>query len=76
MRSIRHPLSGALYDLQLDGTIRVEKDGKVGIFRANGTRVSGDLYSVDPHLCVWIGGRELPSRSRRSPEASEQRPEP
>ncbi len=64
MRTIRHPLSGALYDLQQDGTIRVEKDGKVGIFRRDGTHVSGDLYHADPHLCGWIGGRELPSRFR------------
>ena len=64
MRAIRHPLSGALYDLQSDGTLRVEKDGKAGIFRADGTYVSGDLYFADPHLCVWIGGRDLPSRFR------------
>ena len=35
MRAIKHPLSGAIYDLQSDGTIRVEKDGKAGIFGAD-----------------------------------------
>ena len=64
MRSIRHPLSGALYDLQTDGTVRVEKDGKSGTFRADGSYVSGDLYSADPQMCVWLGGRELGSRAR------------
>jgi hypothetical protein len=64
MRSIRHPLSGALYDLQPDGTVRVEKDGKAGLFRADGSYVSGEIYFADPHMCVWIGGRELPSRIR------------
>ena len=70
MRAIKHPLSGAIYDLQTDGTVRVEKDGKAGIFRADGTYVSGDIYFADPHLCVWIGGRELPSRHRSAAEAS------
>jgi non-ribosomal peptide synthetase component E (peptide arylation enzyme) len=64
MRSIRHPLSGALYDLQTDGTVRVEKDGKSGTFRADGSYVSGDIYSADPQMCVWVGGRELGSRVR------------
>ena len=70
MRAIKHPLSGAIYDLQNDGTIRVEKDGKAGIFRADGTYVSGAIFFADPHLCVWIGGRELPSRHRQAAEAS------
>ncbi len=64
MRSIRHPLSGALYDLQPDGTIRVEKDGKFGLFEADGTYISGEIYFADPHLCGWIGGRELGAQSR------------
>ena len=65
MRSIRHPLSGAIYDLIADGTIEVTTaDGKSGLFTANGTYLSGDLYFADPHLCGWIGGRELQSRTR------------
>ena len=65
MRSIRHPLSGALYDLQDDGTVRVEKDGKVGLFSKDGVYLSGDVYQADPHLCVWIGGRSVRSGRRR-----------
>jgi hypothetical protein len=64
MRSLRHPLSGALYDRQPDGTVRVEKDGKAGIFRADGSYISGDIHVADPQMCVWIGGRELTSRMR------------
>jgi hypothetical protein len=68
MRSIRHPLSGAIYDLTSEGTIKVTaSDGKSGIFTANGTYVSGDLYFADPHLCGWIGGRELRMRPRNVP---------
>ena len=63
MRSIRHPLSGALYDLGADGLIRVTvRDGKSGLFRADGTYINGDVYFADPHLCGWIGGRDLSSR--------------
>lgn len=73
MRAIRHPLSGAIYDLQPDGTVRVEKDGKAGVFRRDGAYVSGEIYSADPHLCLWIAGRELPSRHRQGADASRER---
>jgi hypothetical protein len=75
MRSIRHPLSGALYDRQPDGTVRVEKDGRAGVFRVDGTYVSGDLYSADPHMCVWVGGRELATRSRHAGNPARSKPE-
>jgi hypothetical protein len=71
MRSIRHPLSGAIYDLESDGTVRVETDGKTGRFRSDGSYISGAIYTADPHLCQWIGGRALPSRHRQSGEAME-----
>jgi hypothetical protein len=65
MRSIPHPLSGALYDLEANGVIRVTgRDGKSGLFRADGTYVSGDVYFADPQLCGWIGGSDLNSRYR------------
>lgn len=65
MRSIRHPLSGALYDLEANGAIRVTgRDGRTGLFLADGTYIRGDIHSADPHLCGWIGGRDLSSRYR------------
>jgi hypothetical protein len=65
MRSIRHPLSGALYDLEANGVVRVTRqDGKTGVFRPDGSYLSGDLYFADPHLCGWIGGFDLNSRYR------------
>lgn len=65
MRTIRHPLSGALYDLETDGNIRVTtSDGRMGLFRADGSYLSGDVSSADPHLCGWIGGRDTASRFR------------
>ena len=67
MRSIRHPLSGALYDLEGNGSIRVTaRDGRTGLFRTDGVYTSGDLYFADPHLCGWIGGRDVSSRYRNA----------
>jgi len=69
MRSIRHPLSGAIYDLQDDGTIVVTKDGQSGRFTKEGVYLSGEIRSADAHLCGWIGGRDMPSRHRLNAES-------
>jgi len=70
MRTIRHPLSGGTYDLQEDGTIRVvDRDGRVGVFDKTGTWLSGDVRQADPHLCLWIGGKELPNRFQQAAAA-------
>jgi len=59
MRGIKHPLSGAIYDLTEAGTILVQKDGKTGEFTKDGVYLGGDIKQCDPHLCVWIGGRQV-----------------
>ena len=64
MRTIRHPLSGALYDLTATGTILVTKSGRSGEFTAHGVWLTGEIRQADPHLCLWIGGREMPNRFR------------
>jgi hypothetical protein len=60
MRKKRHPLSGAIYEDLGDGRVRVEKNGAVGIFRCDGAWLEGDLTYADPHLLLWVGGKELP----------------
>ena len=70
MRTIKHPLSGAVYDLTDDGTIRVvTRDGRTGLFDRNGTWMSGYVRQADPHLCLWIGGKELPNRFQQAATA-------
>jgi hypothetical protein len=69
MRAIRHPLSGAVYDLTDRGTIRVERDSRTGEFDSNGVWLSGELRSADPQLCLWIGGVELPNRFQQAARA-------
>jgi hypothetical protein len=61
MRTRRHPLSGAIYDVRDDGLVDVDKHGVRGVFRPDGTWVSGDLREADPHLCGWLAGRQLPT---------------
>ena len=59
MRGIKHPLSGATYDLTENGTIIVRKDGASGEFTKDGVYMGGDIKQCDPHLCVWIAGRQV-----------------
>ena len=70
MRSIRHPLSGALYDLREDGVVHVKsRDDREGLFDKHGRWLSGELKHADPHLCLWIGGIELPNRFQQAADA-------
>jgi hypothetical protein len=67
MRTIKHPLSGAVYDLDANGTITVvATDGRRGVFDAHGVWMSGEVKQADPHLCLWIGGKELPNRFQQA----------
>jgi hypothetical protein len=66
MRKKRHPLSGAIYEDIGNGLVRVEKGTSSGIFQVDLGRkgcfhVEGDLTFADPHMVVWVGGRELPA---------------
>ncbi len=69
MRTIKHPLSGATYDLTEQGTIRVEKNGQWGEFTEHGVWLAGEIKQADPHLCLWIGGRELENRFQQAAKA-------
>jgi hypothetical protein len=69
MRTIRHPLSGAMYDLTEQGTISVNKSGKTGEFTEHGVWISGELKQADPHLCLWIAGKQLGNRFQQAAKA-------
>jgi hypothetical protein len=69
MRTIKHPLSGALYDLTADGMIEVTKDGRRGLFTSKGVWVEGDIRQADPHLCLWVAGKQLPNRFQQAAQA-------
>jgi hypothetical protein len=61
MRTRRHPLSGALYDVRPDGNVDVTEDGVTGVFDADGRWVSGELRRCDPMLTNWLAGPQLPA---------------
>lgn len=65
MRKKKHPLSGAIYEDLGEGRVRVDKGGKVGIFRADGRWLDGELTYADPHLILWVGGKDLPRPAGR-----------
>ena len=62
MTILKHPLSGATYELRKDGNVRVENNGISGIFRFNGQYLSGELRQADPHLLLWMAGPQLPEK--------------
>ena len=51
MKGIVHPMTGALYEQDGEGNVRVAmEDGRVGTYTPAGRRVSGDKIDVDIHL--------------------------
>lgn len=63
----RHMLSGAIYETEAPGIARVTTpDGATGRFDADGAWIDGDLREADPHMCLWVAGRQLPAGQARS----------
>ena len=55
-----------------DGTVQVvTRDGRHGVFDKHGRWLSGDAKQADPHLCLWIGGKELPNRFQLAADAAQ-----
>ena len=60
MLGLRHPFTRALYEQDGKGNIKVTTtDGRVGLFRSDGTWISGEVFEADPQLCGWIGGPKV-----------------
>ena len=59
MHGMVHPVSGALYEQDGHGHVRVVLDGSSGLFAANGRWLEGDVYEADPQLCNWIAGPKV-----------------
>lgn len=68
MRKRRHPLSGAVYEVDEHGLVHVDQDGTKGVFTADGDWVRGELRHVDAHLCGWLAGRQVPAHLARNPK--------
>lgn len=57
----RHPMSGHTYARKKPGFVEVtDAEGQASVFTDQGDWVEGPLTQADPHLCLWIGGEQLP----------------
>jgi len=54
MLGIYHPFSRALYEQDGEGNVLVTDNEKTGLFRANGSWISGELKECDPQMCQTI----------------------
>jgi hypothetical protein len=60
MPQLKHAISGARYSLEPSGLVKVELNGAVGWFTANGRYRCGEIRQVDPHMVMWLAGPKLP----------------
>ena len=57
-----HRMTGAIYESESEGVALVTTpDGRSGRFDDMGRWLSGELKEADPHLCLWVAGRQLPA---------------
>ena len=56
---MKHPFTRALYTCTPEGNIRVESDGKTGLFQSDGQWIEGELREADPQFCGWIAGDKV-----------------
>jgi len=63
-----HPVSGDVYTDE-GGNVRVDSGGKTGLFRRDGSWISGELRQADPMMCIWMAGHNfgdsVPFRNQR-----------
>lgn len=57
--SLKHPLTGGIFEVMEDGLVRVEEKGRSGLFHPDGRWHSGELHHADPHLILWLGGPQV-----------------
>jgi hypothetical protein len=64
---IRHGFTGAMYASAGENRVRVVMpNGTEGIFDGIGRWVEGDLYDVDPEMCVWVSAERIKASHRLS----------
>lgn len=65
MSGLRHPLSGAVYEITAEGAIRVTTDKSSGLFDREGVWISGELRTSDPQMCNWVASSVYELAPRR-----------
>jgi phenylpropionate dioxygenase-like ring-hydroxylating dioxygenase large terminal subunit len=57
----KHPFSGFIYERAAEDRVRViDRQGQSSLFHADGAWISGPQTHVDPNMCNWVGGKQLP----------------
>jgi len=57
MKELLHPQTLAVYGIDPEtNLVCVTDKGKSGLYTMYGVWQSGDLFHVDPQMCLWIGG--------------------
>ena len=71
---LQHPLNGWVYEHVGDGIVEVTTPkGKRGRFTTEAQWIEGELTDANPHLCLWVGGCQLPEAAMATmgdPEAA------
>ncbi|MCH1512213.1 MAG: hypothetical protein P8J01_07950 [Acidimicrobiales bacterium] len=58
--AIRHGFSGAMYTRDGDNRVKVVMpNGLTGFFDGIGQWIEGELYDVDPQMCVWVSANRI-----------------
>lgn len=66
---IRHGFSGALYTIEGPDRVRVTMpSGAFGLFDGIGRWVEGEVYDVDPEMCIWLSSKRASVSHRLSPQ--------
>ncbi len=64
---IKHGFSGAVYAKCGENRVKVVgRDGTTGIFDGIGQWIEGELYDVDPQMCVWVSAERIATSHRLS----------
>jgi hypothetical protein len=59
VNGIRHPFTGALYEQDGHGNIRIVDGDRTGTFGIDGHWIDGEVREADPQLCGWVGGIQV-----------------
>jgi hypothetical protein len=55
----RHPFSQHMYEQDGNGNVLVSDGDRSGLFRADGSWISGEIFEADPQMCGWIAGPKV-----------------
>jgi hypothetical protein len=56
-------ISGAVYGIdEPSGLVRVQSEGKTGLFTYLGQWRSGDRFDINPLMCNWVGGPRVDTK--------------